>query len=270
MPSLFQRRIALPGDHGSWVFLISPLSIGLFAGNNFSIASILLVLGAFAAFLIRQPITYLVKIASGRRGRRDLPAALFWAACFGALGLLVLTRLVGLGFGYLLWLAVPGVPVFAWHLFLVSRRAERRQAGVEIVATGVLALAAPAAYWVGRGEPDPVGWWLFGLTWLQSAASIVYAYLRLAQRELKQVPGRATLFRMGSRAFLYTSFNLVAVVLLSIAGFLSTWLFLPYLIQWAETLWGIFNPAAGWKPARIGFRQLAVSSLFTLVFILVW
>ena len=37
-----------------------------------------------------------------------------------------------------------------------------------------------------KGFPDPLGWLLFGLTWLQSAASIVYAYLRLAQRELSE------------------------------------------------------------------------------------
>jgi hypothetical protein len=29
---IFVRHIALPQDHGSWVFLLSPLLIGLFAG----------------------------------------------------------------------------------------------------------------------------------------------------------------------------------------------------------------------------------------------
>ena len=67
------------------------------------------------------------------------------------------------GFWYLLLLAIPALPVFGWHLWLVSRRRERRQPGVEIVGAGVLALAAPAAYWVGRGAPEPLGWWLWGV-----------------------------------------------------------------------------------------------------------
>lgn len=189
---------------------------------------------------------------------------------YGLVGLFALIGLILLGHSYLLLLALPGILVFLWHLYLVSRRAERRQAGVEIIGSGVLALSAPAAYWVGLGSPNPTGWWLFALCWLQSAASIVYAYLRLAQRELKVIPDRNTKLHMGRRALLYTSFNVVAVLILSILAILPQYLFLPYLLQWSETIWGTLNPAVGVKPTRIGIRQLVVSSLFTLVFILTW
>jgi hypothetical protein len=265
-----QPHIALPTDHGSWVFLLSPLLIGLFAGKSFSLDSILLILAALAAFLVRQPVTVLVKVLSKRRGRQDLPPALFWAGVYGLIGLLAFTALALRGFGYLFWLAAPGAPVFLWHLVLVSRRQERRQAGVEIVASGVLALAAPAAYWVGVRSPHPAGWWLLGLIWLQSAASIVYAYLRLAQRELKAVPERPVQISMARRALAYTTFNFVFVLILSMQSILPQFLFLPYLLQWLETLWGTLNPAVGVKPTRIGIRQLIVSSLFTVLFILTW
>jgi hypothetical protein len=174
------------------------------------------------------------------------------------------------GFAYILILAIPGIPVFLWHLYLVSKRAERRQVGVEIVASGVLALAAPAAYWVGIGWRDPLGWWLFFLTWFQSAASIVYAYLRLKQRDLPSVPDVRTRLHMARRALLYTSFNLLVVVVLSLIEVLPTLLPIPYALQWGETLWGTFNPAIGAQPTRIGFRQLTISTLFTLLFILTW
>lgn len=267
---ILRKHIALPQDHGSWVFLISPLLIGLFAGGSWSTATVFLVLGAFAAFLIRQPVTILTKAYSGRRGKRELPAAWFWVGVYGLLGLVALAGLLLQGFGYLLYLAIPGLPVFAWHLFLVSRRQERRQMGVELVGTGALALAAPAAYWVARGQPDPVGWWLFALAWFQSAASIVYAYLRLEQREWKEVPPVRKRLRAGARALAYTGFNLLAVIALSVAGLLPPWLFLPYALQWGETLYGVLRPAVGYKPTTIGFRQLGVSSLFTLLFILAW
>lgn len=268
--TLFRRHLALPQDHGSWVFLLSPLLIGLFAGGRWSGTSFWVVLGAFAGFLIRQPILVWIKILAKRKARRDLSTALFWMMVYGFIGLVAVIGLVTSGVGYVLWLVVPALPVFVWYLALVYRRAERRQMGVEIVGSGTLALAAAAAYWAGKGEMSSIGWWLWVLTWLQSAASIVYAYLRLEQRVWTQAQNARERVRVGSRAALYATFNLVGSAILSVLGWFSPWLWLPYLVQWGETIWGITHPAMGVKPTSIGFRQLAVSVLFTVVFIIVW
>jgi hypothetical protein len=268
--TIFLRHIALPQDHGSWIFLISPLVIGLFAGGRWISASGFLILAALAAFLIRQPTTIVVKVYSNRRSRRELHVALIWIGIYALLGLASLAGLIAEGYGYLLYLAIPAAPVFAWHLYLVSRRSERRQAGVEIVGSGVLALAAPAAYWVARGQTDAMGWWLFGLAWFQSAASIVHAYMRLEQRGLNEAPDLAMRLVLGRRALLYTTFNLSAVAVLSVTGVLPILLPIPYLLQWGETLWGTLNPAINVKPTLIGLRQLIVSILFTFLFILTW
>jgi hypothetical protein len=274
--SLFERHIALPQDHGSWVFILSPLLIGLFAGKHFYPASINLIVAAMGAFLLRQPLSIAVKAYAGRRSRADLPAARFWMLVYGVIILLAVAGLVAEGFSYILYLAVPGIPVFIWHLYLVSKRAERRQAGVEILATGTLSLAAPAAYWIGQGGYDPLGWALWLLTWLQSAASIVYAYLRLQQRELPQKGKQAVgvegsgVGRMSKRALQYTSFNLLLTFVLGWSTWLPRWIFVPYLVQWLETIWGVSHPATDWKPTAIGIRQLIVSTLFTVLFIIFW
>ena len=105
---------------------------------------------------------------------------------------------------------------------------------------------------------------------MQTAASIVYAYLRLEQRELAEVPAGSELWKMGLRAFTSTTFNLVFVLTLGLASILPRFLFLPYLVQWSETAWGIFHPAIKWKPVRIGMRQLVVSILWTILFIITW
>ena len=269
-PTVFIKHVALPQDHGSWVFLLSPLLIGLFAGGNWTSATPLLVMGCLAAFLVRQPISILVKILSSRRHRRELAAAWIWTLVYGIIGVACLVGLIGLGFSYLLWLALPGILVFAWHLYLVSQRAERRQMGVELIATGVLSLAAPAAFWVGMGSPDPMGWWLFLLSWLQSAASIVYAYLRLEQRNWKQLPELSFRVKIGWRAWSYVTFNLAFSAVMGMTGVFSGTTFLPFALQWMETGWGVLRPAIGWKPSKIGIRQLIVSSLFTILFILTW
>jgi hypothetical protein len=75
---------------------------------------------------------------------------------------------------------------------------------------------------------------------------------------------------MGIRAFAYTTLNLVSVLALGLLSVFPRFLFLPYLVQWVETLWGIFHPAIKWKPVRIGTRQLIVSILWTILFIITW
>ena len=274
MKPYFKKHIALPQDHGSWVFILSPLLVGIFAGGDFTYATFNLIVAAMSAFMIRQPLTVAVKAYSGRRSKTDLDSARFWVLVYGSISALALLGLILEGFGYILFLAVPGLPVFAWHLWLVSRRAERRQAGVEVIATGVLSLTAPAAYWIGIREYDSIGWWLWGFTWLQSAASIVYAYLRLSQRELDQdqaaVKSRSERWRIGRRALLYTSFNLAVSIGLGFSNLVPRFIFIPFLAQWLETLWGITHPAVGWKPTRIGIRQLIVSIAWTILFIAFW
>jgi len=199
-----------------------------------------------------------------------LPAAWFWTGVYSAIGLLHVTGLVLRGFGHILFLAIPGIPVLAWYLWLVSRREERRQWVIEIVASGTLALGAPAAFWVGLGRPDSVGWLLWALTWAQSVASIGHAYLRLQQRPLSSVPSPAERWRMALPALGITSLNLAVVIGLGLARTVPPWLFVPYALQWLETVWGAANPAVGYKPKAIGFRQLAVSTLFTILFVIAW
>jgi hypothetical protein len=76
--------------------------------------------------------------------------------------------------------------------------------------------------------------------------------------------------KSGWRALLYTSFNLLLSIGLSLAYITPTLLFIPYLLQWTETIYGTLRPAVGYKPTAIGFRQLAVSTLFTILFIITW
>ncbi|MGD2155479.1 MAG: YwiC-like family protein [Anaerolineales bacterium] len=266
-----RRHIAIPSEHGSWVFLLSPLLIGIFAGESWSIATIFLSIAAISGFLIRQPISIAVKVKSDRRSKRDMPAARFWMFVYGLIGIMMVLGLLILDYGFILILVIPAVPVFIWHLMLISKRAERRQIGVEIVASGVLALCAPAAYWIGVGEPVFMGWVLWVLTWFQSAASIVYAYLRLNQRVLKKLPNLGERWEMAKRSLQYTTFNLISVLFLSTVDILPTYIYLPYALQWLETLWGgLVKPAVGTKPTIIGLRQLIISSLFTIVFITTW
>lgn len=268
--SVLRRHVALPADHGSWAFFLKPLLIGLFAGGRWHTPVIYLTIAAMCAFLIRQPISLVVKVHAGRRSRDTLGAAWFWIAVYGSISALHVVGLVMRGFGYLLWLAIPGVLVFSWYLLLLYRREERKAWGMEILATGAMALAAPAGLWAGTGRPDPVGWLLWILVWAQSATAIVYVYLRLEQRQWPASPPVAARFHAGREALAAASVGVALAVLLGQTGPVSSWLFVPFLVQWVEVVRGVLLPGIGSKPRAIGFRQLAVSTAFTVLFILIW
>jgi len=266
--SLFLKHVAVPSDHGSWVFLLSPLIIGLHLGGRWTIVSVYLLVAALAGFMVRQPVTHAVKIWSGRRPVAELPAALFWTAVFGGIALLHVTGLVIRGYGHLLWLVLPGVTVFAWHLELVRRRNERGQILVAMLATAVLSLTAPAAFWIGTQTADRFGWVLWGLLWVQSGASILYVHMRLEQRRQGGVSDLRARARLGLASIRFATFNVLAVAVLAMNGTVPGFLMAAYLLQWAETIWGTLRPVTGGRPAAIGIRQLIVSILFTVLFAL--
>lgn len=134
---IFRKSIAITNQHGSWVFLFSPLIIGLWVGNSWSISAVYLGAAALAGFMIQHPLTILFKAYTGRRSKRDLPAAFFWTMVYALIGSVAVMGLIFQGFAYLLILAVPALFVMIWYLYLVYLRAERRQLGIELVASGV-------------------------------------------------------------------------------------------------------------------------------------
>ncbi len=267
---LFQRHIAVPVEHGSWIFLLGPIMVGLVASGGFKGVQGWVILAALAGFFFRQPLTIFVKVISRRRPAKERLPALFWMGVYGGIALIAVIGMIVQGLGFLVVLALPALPVLLWHLWLVSRREERRKPIVEIAGSGVLGLAAPAVYWAGIGELNMEGWLLWLLLWLQAIGSILYAYLRLNQREWKSMPALADKIRAGSLPLLVCGGSVVLVALFSLAGTLPSLLPLAYLIQFSEAIWGTLRPAVGVKPVAIGVRQLIVSTLFTLTFAGLW
>ncbi len=142
-PQIMLRHVAVPNEHGSWVFLFSPLLIGLFAGGTFRTGSILLVGAALAAFMLRQPITILVKIISKRRPRTELPAAAFWITIYGLIGSGFLAGLMAMGFEQRVWKSVPN-RLECW----LAGRKHISAATAAVILVSVLAVTRTVPVWL--------------------------------------------------------------------------------------------------------------------------
>lgn len=257
-----RKHYILPAEHGAWIWWIGPLLIGLSAAGGISPDAVLLAAAALSAFLLRQPATILVKALSGRRPRGDVRPAAAWLVADGIVLAVLTWALVARGHGRILILAIPGAAVFAWHLFLVSRREERGQMGVEVVGAGTLALAAPGAYWVAGGVAGALPWILWLLCWLQSAASIVLVYFRLGTRKLPEAPPLREGLRLAARALLYHGFNLAVACGLAVTGLVPWAMAVAFALMLADSVESVLRPPVGVAPTRIGLRQLGASSLF--------
>ncbi|KPL83183.1 hypothetical protein SE15_07975 [Thermanaerothrix daxensis] len=269
--SFLRRDLALPQEHGAWVFLLSPLTIGLATASQvLNSTSLILLLTALAAFLARHPLTLVVKVYSGRRPRADLPGAFFWLTVYGLLALLGLGVLIIRNHTFLLWLVLPAFPLLGTYLYLVSQRAERHRPILDIATASVLALGAPAAHWTAQGGYSPSGWWLWGLCCLHALGSISHAFMRLEQRRWVSVPPLVIQLKTALPALISNFVALGLVGWLAAQHTLPQALPLPYALQTAETLLGAWKPALGHKPTQIGLRQLGISALFTLLFIVLW
>lgn len=218
-----------------------------------------------AIFLMRQPMTIFIKTLAKRRTIGDRAPALIWVSVYAGIALAAFASLWYAGYGRIFWLLLPGMPVFTWHLYLVSRRAERGQRGIEIVGAGVLALAAPASYWVAGAASSALPWLLWGIAWLQSAASIVLVYQRLHERNLDWAGDIPERLRRASRSLGYHSFNLAVSLIAYLFAGLPLLLTVASALMWIDAADTLRKPAMGWKPARIGLRQLIASCLFVLI-----
>ncbi len=258
------RQTALPGEHGAWALYLIPLVIGIAVGGRVAVPTAYLLVATLCAFLLRQPVTMLVKVQSGRRPASYRRRALLWLCVYAVVGALHIGGLVLRGFGHLLWLAVPGVPILAWHLWLIARRRERRQLKMELVAALYLTLSVPAALWVAHGHYVTMGWLLMALVYGFTAWAVTYSYLRLGQRTGEPVK------REGRNAVLVGALALILAGLSAILGWIPPLVPLAYLLPLAETYRGLKRRADGLRPRQIGFQLLGVTALYLALFLATW
>ena len=262
-----QRTFAIPSEHGAWALWIGPFLVGWGAAGRTTWPLMWTLLAILFTFMGRHPLMVFVRVLAGRRKREDArPAALWTAGYFTAAAGCAIALVAG-GQARLLLLALPAVPLLAWQILLVTRK-EERQLSVEVVGTGVLALAAPAAHVAATGQWTAFAAILWLLMWLYAVVSVFYIYLRLAQRRLTTLPAVTERLLMGRTAMRVGALALVAVSCASFFGALPRFTPLAWLLVQLQIIIGTLYPAIGYRPTTLGLKQVGATALFVAV--LIW
>jgi hypothetical protein len=266
--SLLRKHIALPQQHGAWALWLGPFVAGAVIGGRLSWGLLWLTLAMLGMFLALQPLTILVKALAGRRPPEERTPALIWLAAYGGLILLGVLGLAGTGVLWVLGLGALMVPVLAWQLWLVARRAERGQLLVESLGAAALALSAPAAQAVGAGAFGRDSLILWVLWALQAVGAIIYIYACLDYRRMKAAPPWPERWRLAQASTLWNGASLMIVIGLTAAGWAPTLAPLGFALALAEAAYGgLLRPPVGARPVIIGVRQTVVTALFSLALI---
>lgn len=263
MRRYLKTRYVLPPEKGVWIWWIGPLIIGAAAGPQFTVDLAILTVAALGAFLIRQPVSQLIR--AYRLGRLDAEGApsAAWLLILAVPTIASGATLLAWGHGWLIPLAAICLAVIVWQLWLLMRGEERHQSLRDHLAAGVLALAGPAAYWSCGGGDHTAATLVWFLPALQASASVTHIFLRLRQRKLRAFPPLAARLREALLPMLHHSGALLATGILAVEGIVPPLVVAAFALTAAEGFCAILRPPVRKTPFYLGMRQLAVSSAFT-------
>lgn len=243
------RSVALPSEHGGWMFLLEPLLLGLVVAGSWP--GLALAVAALGAFLLHQP----VKVAVKDYLKRKRPLRTVWAERFMVLyGLVavvafaVVLRRADRAFLLPLLLALP---LMLTQLFYDARNQSR---ALLPELTGALALGALApAITLLDGWPLARAWPL----WLLVAARALPAILYVRAR-LKLDHGKPTQPGLAVAAHVAALVGIVALVLLGHAPWLAV---AALLILLARAAVGLSRYRRPCRPAILGLEEIGYGLL---------
>ena len=170
----------IPREHGAWAVLYAPFLIGAASGGRFEVEILIFWVAVTAFFLARHPLSRLARLRVVES--IDPDKFNYWMRWFVIYLGTGLAATVPLLFYYQLWYLIPlgGVSalVLLAHLYLSTRRAERRLLG-EFLGVAGLTLTAPGAYYVLQGRLDDVGFLLWFWNLLYFTSGIFYVKMRV-------------------------------------------------------------------------------------------
>jgi hypothetical protein len=220
--------------------LIVPLLIGQILAPVWHWRVLVLLMAAFAFFLMRQPLATLVK--TRKRANGDKAYLWRWAAIYGSVaflsgGWLVLAHRLW----WLLAMGMVGGLLIGLHLWLVSRRQEMSLAG-ELSAIFGLALGAPLAYYVASGRLDSTALLLGLINGLYFGGTVFYIKLKVRHQPRLADPAHLGQRLLEAKACLgYQTLALSLIILLATLRLAPLLILLALLPSTLKVLFGAWQ-----------------------------
>ena len=253
-----RATLKLPREHGAWVMLYVPLTLGALVGWSAPLRLVLLALSVTFFFIARESLLIWWRARSrgqqNDQARRFMLSYLALAGVFGAPLLLVY---------HLYWLfatALGGLVLLAVN----TRQAvlhEDRTIGCEIVAIAGLTLTAPAAYYAATGTLDATALSLWALCAVYFASSVFYIKLRVSTINRRLDEARRQSWR---RCAFFHAFLLTSLLILSLTGSMNLFAlaaFSPVLIR---SFWHLARPVRRINLRSVGWLEIVYSVVFLI------
>lgn len=256
----FPGRLPVPKEHGAWALVYGPLTVTSLAFGSLDLRLPLLVAAATAFFMSHEPLSRMARASTGAASPERMAQWRFWAAVYVALGALAGLCLISFWpLGLLPWMAFGVAALFAVHLRLVARRAERRVAG-EVLGVVGLTATAPITYYVFQARLD----WVAGIWW---ALNILYfcSGIFFVKMTVSRHVGKPGTRRRVRDCVLYHAplLPLAAGAGWSIGAVVAAPLaMLPIVVR---AFAGVWRPPAKLSLKSIGYREVFYTVLFVVV-----
>lgn len=260
----FRKQLLLPAEHGSWSWLLVPYFVGVAVGGGFNLATILVLIGGLALFLLRQPASIWVRIKQGKGRGSDLPIVQKLTIGLSMVVLLVLVGLLALELTEMLLFAIPvGALLLVYAFAKFSGRTSVRSLWVQLLGAIGLALMAPAAIMAATDGAQSLDVWvIYGLMAAFNVFGILYVRLRIMDTHKR--PSSRSLV-LWAHILVLTAVSVLAF--LQIIPLLAT---LPFIGLFIRAIWVYNKPRPIPNIKKFGFTEVGVKIIEGVVIIIAY
>jgi hypothetical protein len=257
-------KVPIPKEHGASAVLCASFLAGLAAARQVNFPVFLLFVSFSAFYFAQEPMARIIQF-SGRPGVSRRGWWQRWLAAYLAAGMASGAALV---LAYGLWMLVPlgalAAALIAIRLRLLAQGKEMTLAG-EVLSLAGLAVPAPAAYYVARGQfgADAALLWLAGFLFFGSG--IFHVRMLLGRVKRGEPAGRRL-----RQNILYHLLLAAALLLLVWSGSLSVVVSLAFLPLFLRTLREMLSPSRALNLKKTGLLEMAYSIGLILLVALAW
>jgi hypothetical protein len=256
----FRKQLILPAEHGSWSWLLVPYFVGIGVAGSFNLATLVVLVGGLALFLMRQPATLWLRSHQGRGRKSDQSLVIRLTIGLASLALLCLINLLALGLRNILWLAAPAAALLVLYMAAaLGRQTSTRTLWMELAGAAGLALTAPAAMIAASGQITPDVWLIWGLMALQNVLGVLYVRLRIADTHEQAMDRRPMLWGHA------VGFLLVAAT--AVFSYIPLLAVFPFLGFFIRALWTYPQPRPIPNIKKVGFTEIGVEVISGFIII---